>query len=60
LQPQVSISRSSAEIAVRAIRWLEPADRSWAMMPNEDRSRTIYEALVAARQELEEAIREAP
>lgn len=54
----VTISLKTAGIALRAVRYLEPADRSWAALPSEVGARRAYIELVAAREELEGAIKE--
>lgn len=53
----VSVSRRTAEIALRALRYMEPANQSWAQMPKEANARHVYADLVTARREIEDAMK---
>ena len=55
----VTISLDAARIALRAVRFLEPSHKAWAMMPKEEDARRVYAEMFAARREIEDAVLEA-
>lgn len=58
---RITIDRKTAAIALRAIRYLIPANRSWAELPDEPNAKEIFNNLVVAKTTLENALsREAP